>query len=120
MGCLFCKLRDQNAGKHVFEDDRAFVLQDLHPQAPTHLLVLPKKHIPGPAAIVPGSAAGSGSEDEAIVGHLVAVAAELARVRGIEQSGYRLVLNCNQHGGQTVFHLHIHLLGGRQMQWPPG
>ena len=112
MDCLFCTLRDQNAGKHVFEDDQCFVLQDLHPQAPTHVLILPKKHIASPAAI--------GVEDEALIGHLLRVAGEIALARGIEQSGYRLVLNCNQHGGQTVFHLHVHLLGGRQMTWPPG
>jgi histidine triad (HIT) family protein len=112
MDCLFCTLRDQTAGKAVFEDDRCFVLEDLHPQAPVHLLVLPKKHLEGPN--------GLSAEDESLVGHLIRVAAKLAADRGIAHDGYRVVLNCNALGGQTVFHLHLHLLGGRQMTWPPG
>jgi len=112
MDCLFCKLRDELAGKAVYEDAQCFVLQDLHPQAPVHLLVIPRKHLAGPDA--------GGVEDEALLGHLMGVAAQLARDRGIAQDGYRLVVNSNQHGGQTVFHLHLHLLGGRQMTWPPG
>lgn len=112
MDCLFCKLRDLNAGAHPYEDERCFALEDLHPQAPTHLLVIPKKHLTGPHGIA--------TEDEPLLGHLVAVAADLARARGLEALGYRLVMNCNEHGGQTVFHLHLHLLGGRQLTWPPG
>lgn len=112
MECLFCRLRDQQAGQHVFEDDRCFVLKDLNPQAPTHLLVLPKQHLVGPNAVDDAA--------ERDIGHLVHVAARLARQLGIADSGYRLVVNCNGDAGQTVFHLHVHLLGGRQLQWPPG
>jgi len=110
--CLFCKLRDQTAGKAVFEDEQCFVLEDLHPQSPVHLLVLPKQHLAGPGV--------AGPEDEQMLGHLIRVAAKLAGARGIAEDGYRLVMNCNRLGGQTVFHLHLHLLGGRQMEWPPG
>jgi histidine triad (HIT) family protein len=112
MDCLFCKLRDELAGKAVYEDALCFVLQDLHPQAPVHLLVIPRKHLVSPD--------DAGPEDELLLGHLMRVAAQLARDRGIAADGYRLVVNSNQHGGQTVFHLHVHLLGGRQMTWPPG
>jgi len=112
MDCLFCKLRDSAAGKAVFEDEQCFVLQDLHPQAPLHLLILPKRHLAGPDDASP--------EDEPLMGHLVRVAAHLARERGVAKDGYRLVMNCNTHGGQTVFHMHLHLLAGRQMEWPPG
>jgi histidine triad (HIT) family protein len=112
MDCLFCKLRDQSAGKAVYEDAQCFVLQDLHPQAPVHLLVIPKKHLSSPDDV--------GPDDEALLGHLMHVGSRLARERGIAAEGYRLVVNCNAHGGQTIFHLHVHLLGGRQMAWPPG
>jgi histidine triad (HIT) family protein len=120
MDCLFCKLRDQTAGqqagpqagKAVYEDEQCFVLQDLHPQAPLHLLVLPKKHLAGLGEV--------GADDEPLLGHLLRVAAQLARERGVADDGYRVVVNHNAHGGQTVFHLHVHLLGGRQMAWPPG
>ncbi len=112
MDCLFCKLRDQSAGKAVYEDAQCFVLQDLNPQAPVHLLILPKKHLATPDE--------AKAEDELLLGHLMQVGARLARERGIADDGYRLVVNCNAQGGQTVFHLHIHLLGGRQMTWPPG
>ncbi len=112
MDCLFCKLRDQNAGKHVYEDERCFVLQDLHPQAPVHLLILPKRHIDGPHAVTP--------EDEALVGPRVKVAGGLARGQGISSAGYRLARDGNAAGGPPGFHLHVHLLGGRQLTWPPG
>jgi histidine triad (HIT) family protein len=115
MDCLFCKLRDQPVGKAIYEDSQCFVLQDLQPQAPVHLLVLPKKHL---ASL--DEAGASGSDDKALLGHLMQVAARLARDRGIADDGYRVVVNANAHGGQTVFHLHLHLLGGRQMTWPPG
>jgi histidine triad (HIT) family protein len=112
MDCLFCKLRDQSAGKAVYEDPQCFVLQDLHPQAPVHLLMIPRKHLSSPDEV--------GPDDEALLGHLMQVGSRLARERGIAADGYRLVVNCNAQGGQTIFHLHVHLLGGRQMAWPPG
>jgi histidine triad (HIT) family protein len=116
MDCLFCKLRDQTVGQKdgrpVFEDAQCFVLQDIHPEAPLHLLVLPKRHLAG--------LGDASADDEQLLGHLLRVAAQLARERGVAEDGYRVVVNHNAHGGQTVFHLHLHLLGGRQMTWPPG
>lgn len=96
----------------VFEDDRCAVFHDIHPQAPTHLLVIPKKPIPriGQAT----------EENEALLGHLLLVAGQVAREQGIAESGYRVVINHGPHGGETVPHLHVHVLGGRPLQWPPG
>lgn len=111
--CLFCRIRDgQIPSPKIYEDDDAFAIADISPQAPTHLLILPKKHIASLDAL--------SGEDAPIVGHLLAVAARLAREKGFAGDGYRAVINCNAHGCQTVFHLHVHLLGGRQMGWPPG
>lgn len=109
MGCLFC---DIIAGKRpsevIYQDELAFAFDDIHPQAPTHVLVVPKRHI--------ASLAEMTKEDKAVVGHLHWVAREIARERGIEAGGYRTVINTNQGAGQTVFHLHLHLLGGRAFQ----
>jgi histidine triad (HIT) family protein len=96
----------------VYEDDRVLAFRDIAPQAPTHILVIPKKEI--------ATANDIGEGDEALVGHMVRVAAEIAKSEGIAESGYRLVMNCNADGGQAVHHIHIHLLGGRKMSWPPG
>ena len=111
--CLFCKI---SAGKiptdivHETEDVVAF--RDINPQAPTHVLIIPRKHI---ATINDLTA-----DDSVDVGKLFLVAAAIARNDGIAEDGYRVAMNCNQAAGQTVFHLHLHLLGGRQMKWPPG
>ncbi|MFM7142561.1 MAG: histidine triad nucleotide-binding protein [Alphaproteobacteria bacterium] len=94
----------------VHEDDRCIAFRDIHPQAPTHVLVVPRKPIPGV-----GSAA---REDEAVLGHLLLVAAEVARTEGLAD-GYRLVINNGPHAGQSVDHIHVHLLGGKPMGWPP-
>ena len=94
----------------VFEDDRAVAFRDLHPQAPTHVLIVPRKPIPRADAV--------GPEDEALVGHLITVARRVAEQE--ELSDYRLVVNTGAGAGQTVFHLHVHLLGGREFSWPPG
>lgn len=111
--CLFCRIRDGLIpSPKIYEDGDCFAIADISPQAPTHLLVLPKKHIASLDALSEG--------DAPIVGRLLAVAARLARERGFASDGYRAVINCNAHGCQTVFHLHVHLLGGRQMGWPPG
>lgn len=111
--CLFCKIRDgQIPATLVREDDLCFAFEDLHPQAPTHVLVVPRRHL----ATLNDLAAS----DEPLMGHLARVAAEIAHARGHAEAGYRLVLNCNAAAGQTVFHLHLHLLGGRQLGWPPG
>jgi len=95
-----------------FTGTHCFVLQDIHPQAPVHLLVLPNRHVATVNDLQPG--------DEPLVGHLFTTAARLAAEKGIAASGYRLVMNTLGDAGQTVFHLHLHLLGGRQLGWPPG
>ncbi len=111
--CLFCKIIDgQIPSKRVYEDDLATAIEDLNPQAPTHVLVLPKRHIATLNDFLPA--------DDALIGHLVAVAAQIARDRGHAEGGYRTVFNCNRDGGQTVFHVHLHLLAGRSFRWPPG
>ena len=112
MDCLFCKmLRGEAKSKKVYEDDRAYAFEDIRPQAPTHVLVIPKKHIIDVKNAKP--------EDEADIGHLFIVAAKIARERGIED-GYRTVFNVGPRAGQSVFHLHLHLVGGRDLRWPPG
>ncbi len=98
--------------KIVFEDDLSLAFEDTNPQAPIHLLIIPKKHAPSLNDL-------AGAEME-IVGHLFLVAQRLARENGIDHSGYRTVINTGKEAGQSVFHLHLHLLGGRRMGWPPG
>jgi len=110
--CLFCKIiAGKIPSKKVYEDERAFVFEDIKPQAPTHVLIIPKKHIVGLKEAT--------NEDAEIIGYLHLVAAKIARERGIE-NGYRTVFNVGPGSGQSVFHLHLHLLGGRQLGWPPG
>ena len=96
----------------VYEDERSLAFRDINPQAPVHVLIIPKKPIV--------SVAEAEASDESLLGHLLWVAAEVARGEGIDESGYRLNINHGRDGGQTVFHLHVHLLGGRQLSWPPG
>jgi histidine triad (HIT) family protein len=91
----------------VFQDDRVTAFRDIHPRAPTHILIVPNRAL--------ATANDVTSADEALIGHLFVVAAELARREGIAEDGYRLIVNCNAHGGQEVFHLHLHLLGGRPL-----
>jgi histidine triad (HIT) family protein len=111
-GCLFCKIIEGKIpSRKVYEDDRVYVFHDINPQAPTHVLLIPKKHIVGLNTAEP--------EDADILGYLQLVAAKLGRERGIED-GYRTVLNVGPNSGQSVFHLHLHLLGGRRLTWPPG
>jgi histidine triad (HIT) family protein len=111
--CVFCKISRRDApGRFVYEDETVVAFKDLHPQAPTHILVVPRKHIESLDVLT--------SEDKALIGHLHWVAAEVARQHGIHQAGYRTVINTGVLGGQTVFHLHVHLMGGRAMTWPPG
>ena len=111
--CLFCKMV---AGaipvKKVFEDELCLGFEDIEPQAPVHWLLIPKEHIT--------SQAHTTEEDTGTLGHLMAMAAKVARERGIEAQGYRVVINTGEQGGQTVKHLHMHLLSGRKMSWPPG
>jgi histidine triad (HIT) family protein len=98
----------------VYEDERALAFRDVAPQAPVHVLVIPKRAIPRLAA------AGDGDEDVALLGHLLGVARKVAEQEGIAETGYRVVTNSGQDGGQSVDHLHLHVLGGRRMTWPPG
>jgi len=110
--CIFCRIiRGEAPAKKVYEDERAFVFEDINPQAPTHVLIIPKKHIVGLKE--------AQAEDAEIIGYLHLVAAQIARQRGIEE-GYRTVFNVGPRAGQSVFHLHLHLLGGRSLRWPPG
>ena len=110
--CIFCRIIHGEApAKKVYEDERAFVFEDINPQAPTHVLIIPKKHIVGLKE--------AQAEEAEIIGYLHLVAAQIARQRGIED-GYRTVFNVGPRAGQSVFHLHLHLLGGRSLRWPPG
>ena len=112
MDCLFCKIAAGTIpAKKVFEDEQTVAIQDINPQAPVHALVIPKKHV--------SSLAETGAGDTALLGHLLEVARELAVEQKLGQ-GYRVVINTGRNGGQTVDHLHLHVLGGRAMHWPPG
>jgi histidine triad (HIT) family protein len=112
MDCLFCKMiAGQIPTKKAYEDDKAFAFHDINPQAPTHILIVPKKHIAGLKE--------ASAEDAELIGYCQLVAAKLARERDIE-NGYRTVYNVGSGAGQSVFHLHLHLLGGRKLSWPPG
>src|SRR6267378_1151685 len=111
MSCLFCNIINrQIPGSIVYEDDRVLAFEDINPEAPTHVLVIPKRHIESLNDI--------GTEDDQLVGELVRRAAAIAKDRGIASGGFRTVFNTNRDGGQTVFHIHLHLLGGRPMHWP--
>jgi histidine triad (HIT) family protein len=99
-------------GRIVYEDDQVVAFHDIHPQAPVHVLVVPRKPIPRIGLATP--------EDEILLGHLLLKAAEVARQLGVSETGYRLVINHGRDGGETVPHLHCHILGGRPMHWPPG
>jgi histidine triad (HIT) family protein len=111
--CLFCRIiAGEIPGAFVYQDDDLVVLRDVNPQAPMHLLVIPRKHI----ASLNELAAG----DDALVGSMFRLAAALAKEQGYEQRGYRTVFNTNREAGQTVFHIHLHVLAGRGLTWPPG
>ncbi len=113
LDCLFCDIiAGTRSSKAVYQDERVYAFEDIHPQAPTHVLVVPRRHISSLAEMTP--------EDKELVGHLHWVAKEIAKQRGIEARGYRTLFNTNRGAGQSVFHLHLHLLGGRGMGWPPG
>lgn len=112
MDCIFCKIANHEIpSKAAYEDEQVYAFYDLDPQAPTHILIIPKNHI--------SSALELDESNSAVVAHIFAVAAKLAKELGLE-NGFRVVNNCGEDGGQTVQHLHFHLLGGRKMAWPPG
>ena len=111
--CLFCKIvNGEIPAEKVFEDDDVLAFRDINPQAPVHVLVIPKKHIE--------RVSDAGAEDEALLGRLLLRANEVAGKLGLVEEGMRYVINTNTAGGQLVYHIHLHILGGRQMIWPPG
>ncbi len=111
--CLFCKIvAGEIGGPPLYQDDQVTAFRDINPQAPTHILIIPNQHI--------NSVSAAGEADRNLLGQLLLTAARLAEAEGIAASGYRLVANTGDHGGQSVSHLHVHLLGGRPMKWPPG
>jgi len=111
--CLFCKIvAGQVPGSIVYQDDRVVAFRDVNPQAPMHVLVVPRRHI--------ASLNELGPEDDDLVGEVIRRAAALAAEQGHAERGYRTVFNCNADAGQTVFHIHLHVLGGRRLGWPPG
>ncbi len=111
--CLFCKIvAGEIPADIIHETDTTVAFRDINPQAPTHVLIIPRKHI--------ATINDIDDEDREIVGSLYTAARDIAAAEGIADEGYRVIMNCNEGAGQTVFHLHLHLIGGRQMTWPPG
>lgn len=113
MSCLFCKIATgEIPATVVLDDTELMAFHDIHPQAPKHLLIIPKKHI--------ATIDDANTDDEQLLGKMVLAAKKLAKLEGLSDTGYRLVFNVNADGGQEVYHIHLHVLGGRQMVWPPG
>jgi histidine triad (HIT) family protein len=112
-GCLFCRIvAGEIPASIVYQDDRLVAFKDINPQAPTHVLVIPRRHV--------ATLNDLGEGDDALVGEMVRRAAAIAKDAGYSERGFRTVFNCNAEAGQTVFHIHLHLLGGRSLNWPPG
>ena len=105
-------LRGELPSDRVWEDEHCIAFRDINPAAPTHVLVIPRKHI--------ATSNDFAEEDKTLLGHIMWVASQIAKREGVAEDGYRLVMNCNPAGGQTVYHIHLHVLGGRGMSWPPG
>ncbi len=113
MDCLFCKIIDgQIPSTKVYEDELVYAFLDIEPQAPTHIIIVPKEHIKSANELT--------AENSAVIGRIFEVAAILAKEQGFAEKGYRIVNNCGEDGGQTVGHLHFHVLAGRNLGWPPG
>ena len=111
--CLFCKIANGDiSAAIVYQDERIVAFKDINPQAPTHILIVPRAHH---ATLLDVE-----ETNHEVMGSIISVANQLAKERGLDKSGYRLVLNCGEGAGQSVFHIHFHLLGGRPLQWPPG
>lgn len=111
--CIFCKIiTGEIPGEIVYQDEQATAFRDINPAAPTHILIIPQEHIASINDIKP--------DDEGLVGHLFSVARQLAEQEGIQESGYRLIINTGPDAGQAVFHIHLHLLGGKRMRYPMG
>jgi histidine triad (HIT) family protein len=113
MTCIFCKIANHSIPTaFIYEDKEIVAFRDLHPQAPEHILIIPKKHI--------DSLQHSEEDDQLLLGKILMTAKKIAQDLGLHENGYRLVINTGSDGGQTVFHIHLHLLAGKPMQWPPG
>lgn len=111
--CLFCKIASKELDSElIYEDDRVVAFNDINPQAPHHILIIPHKHIATINDLQP--------EDNDLVGHIFQVAKKIAQELNVDQTGYRTLFNCNRGAGQAVYHIHLHLLAGRQLMWPPG
>jgi histidine triad (HIT) family protein len=111
--CVFCHIvQGQVFSRKVMENEQVYAFYDANPQAPVHILIVPKEHISTVNDLQP--------EHSSLVGEMFLIAQEIAREHEIDQRGYRLVMNCNREAGQSVYHIHLHLLGGRRMKWPPG
>ena len=111
--CIFCKIIEGKLpARKVYEDDQVVAFRDINPQAPTHVLLVPRRHLP--------RIAEAGAGDQSLLGHLLLKAAAVAAKLGLDQTGFRLVINNGRDGGESVPHLHVHILGGRPMAWPPG
>jgi histidine triad (HIT) family protein len=113
MSCIFCKIVNKEiASNIVYEDEKVVAFHDINPQAPYHILVVPKKHISTLLEVT--------EEDKELIGHIYLVINKIAKDLGFDERGYRVVVNCKEEAGQTIFHLHFHILAGRTMGWPPG
>jgi histidine triad (HIT) family protein len=113
MSCIFCKIVNKEiASNIVYEDEKVVAFHDINPQAPYHILIVPKKHIPTLLELT--------EEDKELMGHIYLVINKIAKNLGFDERGYRVVVNCKEEAGQTIFHLHFHVLAGRTMGWPPG
>jgi len=113
MDCLFCKIINKEIqAKTVYEDEKVLAFEDINPQAPIHILIIPKKHFANLNEMT--------EDDKEVVGHMFLVAGRIAKEKGVSENGYRAVFNTNKDAGQEVFHIHMHLLGGRKFAWPPG
>ncbi len=113
MDCIFCSILDKKVpAKTIHEDEQVIAFDDIHPKAPIHKLIIPRKHI--------ATLNDMTQEDISLVGHMMYTAQSIAKKLNIAEHGYRVIMNCNQGGGQLVYHIHLHLLAGRDMQWPPG
>ncbi len=113
MSSIFTKIINKEIpAAIVYEDEKCIAFRDIDPKAPVHILLVTKKEIPSLAKVT--------DDDKGLLGHLLATASKIAKEHGISDSGYRLVINTNKEGGQEIYHLHLHILGGRQMEWPPG
>jgi histidine triad (HIT) family protein len=119
--CVFCKISEGKLpAEFVLKEDDVFAIKDLHPVAPTHILIVPRKHVPSLTELDIIGSGDSVTDDSKLVSKMIAAAIKVAEKVSLSNRGFRLVWNCRGEGGQTVDHIHLHLLGGRQMRWPPG